>query len=67
VSLTVETQPLIDEVRSDLNRLRGRLFECVESFGLSEKQERAMKAVIRRQTYDSQATLEALLRNADRT
>lgn len=52
----------ITSVRTDMDRLRGRLFETVESWGRPEKQENAMKAVIRRVTYDAQSNLEASLR-----
>lgn len=49
-------------VREDMNRLRGRLFGAVEAAGLPEKQENAIKGLIRQLTYDAQADLEAVLR-----
>jgi hypothetical protein len=52
----------IDQVRSDMNRLRGRLFQAVEAAGLPDKQEHALKGVIRNTTYDAQADLESVLR-----
>lgn len=52
----------INLVREDMNRLRGRLFELVEATGLPARQEDAFKKLIRRMTYDSQAALEAILR-----
>jgi hypothetical protein len=52
----------IEAVRRDMNRLRGRMFQAIESAGLPDKQEDALKGVIRAQTYDAQADLEAILR-----
>jgi len=52
----------VEQVRIDMNRLRGRLFQQVESWGLSVKREEAMKALIRRETYAAQADIEATLR-----
>lgn len=52
----------IRQVREDMNRLRGRLFELTEATGMPTKQELAFKALIRRETYDAQANLEAALR-----
>lgn len=52
----------ITTLREDMDRLRGRLFQTVESWGRPEKQETAMKGVIRQVTYDSQRELEAALR-----
>jgi len=49
-----------------MNRLRGRLFGCVEAAGLPEKQENALKGLIRQLTYDSQANLEAALHGEER-
>jgi hypothetical protein len=49
-------------MRNDFNRLRGRLFEQVESWGIGGKREQAMKALIRHETYASQANLEATIR-----
>lgn len=52
----------IETMRTDMNRLRGKLFQAVESWGRPDVQERAMKGVIRQVTYEAQANLEALLR-----
>ena len=53
----------IDEVREGMDRLRGRLFEVIEATGMPERQEDAAKRVIRRTTYDVQASIEGALRN----
>jgi len=53
---------VIDVMRTDMNRLRGRLFQLVEAAGLPEKQEAALKGCIRTQTYDAQSRLESALR-----
>lgn len=52
----------IETMRKDMNRLRGKLFQVVESWGRPEKQELAMKGVIRSVTYEAQADLESNLR-----
>lgn len=49
-------------IREDMNRLRGRMFEAIEAAGLPDKQEDALKRLIRQQTYDSQANLESIVR-----
>lgn len=49
-----------------MDRLRGRLFEIVESWGVGEKREQAMKGVIRSTTYDLQATLEGVVKDGHR-
>jgi hypothetical protein len=54
----------IELVRRDCDRLRGRLFEILEAVGLPNRQCDAAKRVIRRLTYDMQASLEATLRDA---
>lgn len=56
------TELAISQVRSDMNRLRARLFDLVEVAAMPDEQQRAFKGLIRTLTYDSQATLEALLR-----
>lgn len=60
------TEPKVDPgvlaMREELNRLRGRLFGLVESWGLPERQENACKQLVRSITYDSQAKLERILR-----
>jgi hypothetical protein len=53
---------LIAQVRTDMNRLRGRLFQLIELADLSSRQEAAFKGCVRTTTYDAQADLEALLR-----
>lgn len=69
----MSTQAAIQQTRDEFNRLRGHLFETVESFGLPVKQEDAAKGVIRRTSYASQAAIEgvlredAMLRNGTRT
>ena len=55
----------ITEVRDGMNRLRGRLFQSIEAIGLPERQENAIKGLIRQLTYDSQSALEAILRGGD--
>jgi hypothetical protein len=52
----------ITEVRTDLDRLRGRLFELVEACGFPPSQAEAAKRLIRRSTYDTQGSLESILR-----
>ena len=52
----------IQQMRNDMDRLRGRLFELFEAFGLPEAQCEAAKRVVRRQTYDMQTALERDLR-----
>jgi hypothetical protein len=56
---------VIRTIRSDMDRLRGRLFELVESWGLEEKRETAMKGMVRRLTYDAQTDLEAAVRSSN--
>ena len=53
---------LVREVRQDMDRLRGRLFQLVELADLPAEKANAFKACIRTTTYDAQAELEALLR-----
>jgi hypothetical protein len=45
-----------------MNRLRGKLFQAVEAAGLPDKQEKAIKGLIRQLTYEAQANLESTLR-----
>jgi hypothetical protein len=45
-----------------MNRLRAQLFNSIEAANLPEKQEEALKDLIRGLTYDAQANLEATLR-----
>ncbi|CAB4197599.1 hypothetical protein UFOVP1313_21 [uncultured Caudovirales phage] len=56
------SEAAITAVREDMNRLRGRLFGAVEAIGLPDKQENAIKGLIRQLTYDAQSDLEAVLR-----
>jgi hypothetical protein len=46
-----------------MNRLRGRMFQVIEAAGLPERQETALKGVIRATTYDVQVAVEAELRD----
>ena len=62
--ILVGSAETVDQLRTDMNRLRGRLFQLVEAAGLEDKQEHALKACIRVTTYDAQADLEALLRQS---
>ena len=55
--LTAEQQAVADEY----NRLRGRLCGLVESWGLSEKRERAMISTLKSLTYDSEAVVKTLV------
>ena len=48
-----------------MNRLRAGLFSSIEAVGLPEKQEVALKGVIRQLSYDAQANIEASLRRYD--
>lgn len=52
----------ISSVREDMNRLRGRLFGAIEATGMPQKQENAIKGLIRQLTYDAQGNLEAIIR-----
>jgi len=45
--------------------MRGRLFELVEAIGLPERQEEALKRVIRRTSYDLQSDLESIARREE--
>jgi hypothetical protein len=56
---------VIQQTRDDMNRLRGRLFQAIEAVGLPERQETAIKGLIRTTTYDAQADLEATLRGTN--
>ena len=55
----------IRELRDGMNRLRAGLFSSIEAVGLPEKQEVALKGVIRQLSYDAQANIEASLRRYD--
>lgn len=56
----------IEQVRRDMDRLRGRLFSFTEAIGLPQSQEDGMKATIRTITYDAQRELESTLRASER-
>lgn len=56
------SEKAIQQVREDMNRLRGNLFGALEAVGMPEKQENAAKGLVRRLTYDAQSNLEATLR-----
>lgn len=55
--LTADQQAVADEY----NRLRGRLCGLIESWGLSDKRERAMISTLKSLTYDSEATVKSLV------
>jgi hypothetical protein len=52
----------IQQVRDEFGRMRAHLFEMVEAAGMRDRQEKGFKGVIRTITYESQATVEAALR-----
>jgi hypothetical protein len=52
----------IQEMRDGFNRVRGQLFSAVEACGLPDKQERALKSLIRELTYNAQSNIEGALR-----
>lgn len=52
----------ISALRTDMNRLRGKLFGAIEAAGLPSRQENALKGLIRQLTYDAQADVESTLR-----
>ena len=56
------TNETIQQVRDELNRMRGHLFETVEAMALPEGQEHGAKGLIRTITYNSQANIESALR-----
>lgn len=62
IDVVVDPDAAIATVREDMNRLRGRLFGAIESTGMPEKQENAIKGLVRQLTYDAQGNLESLLR-----
>ena len=62
VTVRRESEEVREQIRGDFDRLRGRLFEMLEAIGMPERQLDAAKRMIKRQTYDSQASLEATLR-----
>jgi hypothetical protein len=60
------TDPVVEEMRTHMNRLRGRLFQAIEATGVPAKQEVAIKGLIRNLTYDAQADLESALKEKSR-
>ncbi len=56
------SEAVIEQIRRDANRLRGRLFQLIEAAGLPEKQELALKGCVRSTTYDGQSDLESAIR-----
>ena len=52
----------IQQVRDEFGRMRAHLFEMVEAAGMPERQEKGFKGLIRTITYESQATVDAALR-----
>lgn len=59
--LTASQQAVADEY----NRLRGRLLGLIESWGLDEKREKAMKSTLKSLTYDSEAVVKDLVKASD--
>jgi hypothetical protein len=57
-----EADAMIRQVRQDMDRLRGRLFQLVELADLPPAKAAAFKGCIRTTSYDAQADLEALAR-----
>lgn len=55
--LTAEQQAVADE----FNRIRGRLCGLIESWGLTDKRERAMISTLKSLTYDSEAVVKSLV------
>lgn len=56
------TDGALQSVRDTHNTLRGKLFGAIEAVGLPERQENAIKGLIRRASYEAQAELEAAIR-----
>lgn len=64
-ALLTDQDPVAQAIQANrdaCNKLRGSLFGLVESWGLPERQETAIKRLIRQQSYASQAEIESLLR-----
>lgn len=49
------------QVSDEFNRLRGRLCGLIESWGVPERQERAMIQTLKSLTYDSEALVKDLV------
>ena len=60
--MTENEQRALDVLNVELNRMRGKLFEVVEAVGLPEKQETAIKRLIRSQSFSSQNLIQSALR-----
>jgi hypothetical protein len=60
--MTQNEERALDILNSELNRMRGKLFEVVEATGIPDKQEEAFKRLIRRTSYDSQNLIASALR-----
>jgi hypothetical protein len=54
---------VIRQMRVDMDRLRGRLFQLIELADLPPAKAQAFKGCVRATTYDAQADLEMKLRN----
>jgi hypothetical protein len=67
VASATDNDVAIRLVRDEYNRFRGRMFQAVEAIGLPDKQERALKGLIRQLSYDGQAALEQTLRESFRS
>jgi hypothetical protein len=52
-------------MRTDFDRLRGRLWELIEATGMEDKQAEAFKRLIRRTIWDAQSRLEGRLRGEE--
>jgi uncharacterized radical SAM superfamily Fe-S cluster-containing enzyme len=59
------TDRAVRDLREHMDRLRGRLFQFVEATGMNDKQERAVKGLIRTLTYDAQRDLESHLKRSE--
>lgn len=51
-----------DEISSEFNSLRGKILGLFESFGLPERQERAIKSTFKGLTYDFEKTFKGIAR-----
>lgn len=62
--MTKNEERALDIMNSELNRMRGKLFEVVEAVGLPEIQEEAFKRLVRRTSFDSQNLIASALRGS---
>jgi hypothetical protein len=67
VASSSQADAAIRELRDEMNRLRGRLFQAVEAAGLPDRQEQALKGLVRQASYDVQSSVEAALRREHAT